>query len=129
MFFGEGGAVVDKLYSLRYGTPDKNLFILFWGIVYVCMVSLMTVTIANRCLRRGVKLFLILGVVNVLFCLLYFKLQKEYYGVPLLMLSLTVEAILSNFYIKNTRLAWVLTIPMLALQVYSLFLTVMLLLN
>ncbi len=128
-FFDDGAPSVTTLYSLGYGVPSKNMFIVFWGIVYACMVSLMTVTVANRCLRRGAKLFLILGAINVLFCLLYFKLQKEYYGLPLLLLSLTVEVILTNFYVKNTRLAWALTVPMLALQIYSIFLTVMLLLS
>ncbi len=116
--------VVTLLYSLPYGIPSKNMFMLFWGIVYICLVAIITVSTARKCLRNSIKLWGVYGVVHTLFCFTYFKLNLTYLGVSIIIAQTINLIILLNFYVKNTRLAWGLLIPILALHFYSLFLTI-----
>ncbi len=115
---------VRLLYSLDGTTPTQNGFVALWGIVYVCIVIQLTTTIANRCLRRAVKLWVLIGVLNVLFCFSYFKLNLLYHGVALIVNMMIVLLVLTNFYIKNTRYLWLWSIPVLAMYCYSLFLSI-----
>ncbi|MBQ8178779.1 MAG: hypothetical protein IJ033_06290 [Clostridia bacterium] len=117
------------LNALQGSTPTPNGFMLLWGITYAFIVILLTATIANRCLRRAIKLWVILGVLNVLFCFSYFKLNLLYHGIALIITMLINLVILCNFYLKNTRYLWLACIPILANYCYSLFLSVVVCLN
>ena len=129
-FFLEGGREhISLLYSTKSGLPTENIFMLFWGIAYACMVIQMSATIVNRCLRRGIKVWLLLLLTNLLFTLLYFRLSLYYLGAGLIILALILLAILTSFYVRNTRYLWTCSIPLLALYGYSLFLCIVLMLG
>lgn len=121
-FVSEENQLILKLYTLSNGIPSTNGFMLLWGIVYLCSGALLTVTISNRCLRRATKIWGLLGALNLLFTLTYFKLGYHYFGLALIIYALIMIAILLNFYLKNTRFIWFLLIPILSIYLYSLFL-------
>lgn len=123
--FLEGGKeYISSLYSKKIALPKESVFVIIWGIAYACMVSQMSVTIANRCLRKGIKVWLALLALNLLFTLLYFRFSLHYLGASLILLDLVLLTILTSFYVRNTRYLWLLSIPLLAIYGYSLFLVV-----
>jgi len=124
MFLESGKDYITALYSGGTPLPSKTLFSIFWGIAYACMVAQMSVTIANRCLRRAIKIWVLVLALNVLFTLLYFRLPLAYLGTPLIILMLALLMLLTSFYARNTRYLWLYSIPILALYGYSLFLSI-----
>ena len=122
--FESGKENVSALYASGKPLPSQTLFSIFWCIVYVCMVAQMSVTIANRCLRRAIKIWVLTLFINALFTLLYFRFNLTYLGAPLIILAITLQTILTSFYVRNTRYLWLYSIPILALYCYSLFLTI-----
>ena len=122
---GQISSTLQAFLLSHCGIPSENTFMILWGIVYSCSVILMGVTIKNRCLRRAIKLWVILGILNVIFCLTYFRLNLLYHGIALIVMMLTILLILQNFYLKNTRYLWISCIPILAMYCYSLFLSIM----
>ena len=125
-FISKDCEIILKLNSCGNGVPTENGFILIWGAVYLCVVILLSITIANKCLRRSIKLWGIIGALNLIFTLTYFKLNLTYFGVAIIIIEIIILIILTNFYIKNTQAVWLFTIPILAVYGYSLFLAVML---
>ena len=124
VFFKGGLESVSALYATGKPLPSQSLFPILWGIVYLCMVSQMSVTIAYRCLRKAIKIWLLLLFVNVLFTLTYFQLNLTYLGVSLIILSIILLLILTSFYVRNTFYLWLFSIPLLATYGYSLFLAI-----
>ena len=122
--FESGKENVSALYASGKPLPSQTLFSIFWCIVYVCMVAQMSVTIANRCLRRAIKIWVLALVLNVLFTILYFRFNLTYLGAPLIILMLALLMLLTSFYARNTRYLWLYSIPILALYGYSLFLAI-----
>ena len=125
-FLTEDSVMILKLHTRPYGAPTENGFMLLWGIVYLCSGILISITIANKCLRRAIKIWGLLGIINLLFTFTYFKLNLSYFGLALISVSLILLTILTNFYVKNTRAFWILTIPILSVYGYSAFLAIML---
>lgn len=123
-FLTEDSVMILKLHTLPYGVPTENGFMLLWGIVYLCSGILISITIANKCLRRAIKIWGLLGIINLLFTFTYFKLNLSYFGLALISVSLILLTILTSFYVKNTRAFWILTIPILAVYGYSTFLAI-----
>lgn len=128
-FLDEGKEHISKLYSWSCGLPSQNVFMILWGIVYGCMAIQMTVTISNRCLRRGIKIWLLLLSSNLLFTFCYFYLALHYLGASLILVSLILIFILTAFYVRNTRHLWLFSIPILSVYGYSLFLSVVVVLG
>lgn len=116
---------IKSLYELPFGIPSPNTFMLIWGIVYGFSVILITATIATRCLRRGAKMWALLGVLNTLFCFIYFKLGLYYLGIGIIITMLATLGVLLNFYIKNTRYLYLCMIPILAAYGYALILSIL----
>ena len=116
--FLEGGKeYISSLYSKKIALPKESVFVIIWGIAYACMVSQMSV-------RKGIKVWLALLALNLLFTLLYFRFSLHYLGASLILLNLVLLTILTSFYVRNTRYLWLLSIPLLAIYGYSLFLVV-----
>lgn len=124
-YFLDGGKeCISSLYALGCGMPSQNVFMMLWGTVYGCIVIQMSATISNRCLRRGIKIWILLLATNLLFTLSYFYLSLRYLGISLILLSLILLFILTAFYVRNTRYLWLFSIPILSVYGYSLFLSI-----
>lgn len=124
-FLDQGKEIISALYTTSKGIPERNIFVWVWSTVYVIMVIQMTVTLANRCLRRGYKVWVLVLITNLLFTLTYFHLKLTYLGSSIILLQIILLIILASFYVRNTRYLWILSIPMLATYGYSFILSFM----
>lgn len=122
-FLLEGGKLTPtQLHVSVKGLPSNGAFMVFWGIVYGSMIAQISTTIANRCLRHALKIWVLLALTNLLFLYLYFYLDLSYVGVRILLIAIILVLILTYFYLRHTRYLWLFSIPILALYGYSLFL-------
>lgn len=99
--------------------PSPTIFTAIWISVYVLAVTLITISLNYRCLRKALPKWGAVGVLNVLWGFGVFKFELTYFGLIILILAVVILINVTWFYIKNTRYAWIICLPILCTYILA----------
>ncbi|MBO5776788.1 MAG: tryptophan-rich sensory protein [Clostridia bacterium] len=109
--------------------PTPNTFTAIWISVYILIVALITISLNHKCLRHVLPKWGMIGAFNVLWGFGVFKFSLTLFGLIVLILAVITLIGITLFYIKNTRYAWVLVLPILLSYIFALVINVLIILD
>jgi len=94
--------------------PGNIIFQICWMVIYVCLITALTVNISRRDLHKCLMLWGVVLPFNVLWCAVFFVWNLALLGLAVLVLQVAALIFITSYYIKNTKELWISMIPILA---------------